>query len=286
MTLKVYKPTTSSLRHVHLEDRSGLSRKRPGKKLSVCKRKTGARNNQGRITVRHRGGGVKRRLRKIDHRKDKYDVPGVVESIDFDPNISANLALIKFADGERRYVLAARGMKIGQTVISAEQAEPEVGNTMMLKHIPSGTPVYDVEMVKGKGGQLGRSAGVTIYVQGEDATGKYVQLKMPSGEIRLIPSECYATVGQVGNEEHMNVKLGKAGRSRRLGRRPAVRGMVMAPGQHPHGGGEGKGVIGGGRSGAKDLWGTRVGTRTRSNKRTNKFIVKRRRTKRRPFAKI
>lgn len=286
MPVKGYEPTTSTLRHTHLEDRRKLSQKGPQKSLSIGKRKTGGRNVKGRITVRHRGGGVKRKLRKIDHMKDKYDVPGVVETIEFDPNRSANIALIKYADGERRYSLCPRGMKVGQTILSGENVEPEIGNTIMLKNIPAGTSVHDVELTHGKGGQLGRSAGIEIIVQGEDATGKYVQLKMPSGEIRLAHSDCYATVGQVGNEEHMNVKLGKAGRKRRLGKRPAVRGMAMHAVQHPHGGGEGKGVIGGGYAGAKDIWGHRVGTRTRKNTNTDKYIVKRRRTRRRPNAKI
>lgn len=286
MSIKSYKPTTSTRRHTHLEDRSDLSKDRPVKALTFGRREKAGRNVHGRITVRRRGGTVKRKLRKIDHKKDKYDVPGIVESLEYDPNRSSNIALIKYADGERRYVLAPRGMKVGMNIMSGEQVDPNIGNTVMLRNIPSGTLVHDVEMVKGKGGQLGRSAGVSIIVQGEDATGKYMQLKMPSGEVRLLPADCFATVGQVGNEEHMNVKLGKAGRKRHLGRRPAVRGMAMHAKQHPHGGGEGKGVIGGGRSGAKDIWGNRVGTRTRKNKSTSKYIIKRRKTRRRPFSKI
>lgn len=285
MAVKKYKPTTSTRRHTQLEDRSNLSKDKPQKKLTRGKRNRAGRNVKGRVTVRHRGGGVKRKLRKIDHKKDKVDVPGIVEKLEFDPNRSANIALIKYADGDRRYVLAARGMEVGQSVITGEKAEPNFGNTIKIKNIPTGTPVYDVELIPGKGGQLGRSAGAAIYVQGEDASGKYIQIKMPSGEIRLVPSESYATVGQVGNEEHMNVKLGKAGRKRRLGFRPAVRGMAMHAKEHPHGGGEGKGVIGGGHAGAKDIWGNRIGTRTRKNKSTDKYIIKRRRTKRRPYAK-
>lgn len=282
MAIKGYNPTTPSKRHTHLEDRSHLSDGKPVRSLSTGKRKQAGRNNNGRITVRHQGGGVKRKLREIDHLKDKHDVPGVVERLEYDPNRSANIALIKYADGERRYVLASRRMEVGAEIISGEDVPLKAGNTTMLKNIPSGTPVFDVELTKGKGGQIGRSAGTAIYVQGEDPTGKYMQLKMPSGEIRLVHGECYATIGQVGNEEHMNVKLGKAGRKRKMGVRPSVRGMAMSAGQHPHGGGEGKGVIGR----AKDLWGTRIGTRTRRNKKTNKFIVKRRKTRRRPFSKI
>ena len=283
MAIKSYNPTTSTRRHTHLEDRSHLSSEKPVRSLSKGKRRAkSGRNNAGRITVRHQGGGVKRKLREIDHLKNKIDVPGVVERIEYDPNRSANIALILYADGERRYVLASRKMAVGAEVISGEEVPLKSGNTTMLKKIPSGTPVYDVELTSGKGGQLGRSAGAAIYVQGEDPTGNYMQLKMPSGEIRLVHGECMATIGQVCNEEHMNVKLGKAGRKRKLGIRPSVRGMAMSAGQHPHGGGEGKGVIGR----AKDLWGTRIGTRTRRNKKTNKFIIKRRKTRRRPYSKI
>jgi large subunit ribosomal protein L2 len=286
MSVKDYKPTTSTKRHTHLEDRSHLSKKKPEKSLTYGKRKKAGRNSSGRITVRRRGGGVKRKIRKIDHKKDKYDVPGEVEALEFDPNISANIALIKYADGERRYIIAPRGLEVGQKIISSEKCEPQVGNTMMLKHIPTGTPVHDVELTLGKGGQLGRAAGSAIHVQGMDTSGKHVQLKMPSGEIRLVNAKCYATIGQVGNEEHMNVKLGKAGRKRRLGRRPSVRGTAMHPAQHPHGGGEGKSQDGVGYGGKKDIYGNRVGTRTRKNKKTNKYIVKRRKTKRRPNSKI
>lgn len=282
MAIRGYRPITSTLRHTHLEDRSKLKKDGPEKSLSTGKRGKVARNNKGRITVRHRGGGVKRKLREIDHVKDKFDVPGVVESLEFDPNRSSNIALIKYTDGERRYVLAARGMKVGTEVISGDEVPPQSGNTTLLKNIATGTPVYDVELVKGKGGQLGRSAGAALSVQGIDPTGKYVQVKMPSGEIRLVHGDCRATIGQVGNEEHMNVKLGKAGRKRRLGIRPTVRGMAMSGGDHPHAGGEGRGVVGR----AKDIYGKRIGTRTRKNKRTGKFIIKRRKTKRRPYSKI
>ncbi len=286
MGVKSYKPTTPTRRHTHLEDRSHLSKKKPQKSLTYGKRKKAGRNAKGRITVRHRGGGVKRKIRIIDHKKDKIDVPGEVEALEFDPNISANIALIKYADGERRYVIAPRGLEVGQKIISSEDADPEVGNTLMLKNIPTGTPVHDVELTKGKGGQLGRSAGTAIYVQGMDPSGKYVQVKMPSGEIRLVAANCFATIGQVGNEEHMNVKIGKAGRKRRLGIRPTVRGTAVHPGQHPHGGGEGRSQAGTGYGGAKDIYGNRIGKRTRKNKKTDKYIIKRRKTKRRPYSKI
>lgn len=286
MAIRTFKPTTSTLRHTQLEDRSKLSKDRPLKSLTYGKRETGARNAHGRITVRHQGGGVKKLQRIIDHKKNKYGIKGVVEKLEYDPNLSANIALIKYVDGERRYVLAPRRIKVGAEIISGEKVEPEIGNTLMLKHIPSGTPVHDVELTKGKGGQLGRSAGTSIIVQGPDATGKYMQLKMPSGEIRLVLNSCYATVGQVGNEDHMNVKLGKAGRKRHMGIRPTTRGKAMHAEQHPHGGGEARGVIRGGLSGSKDPWGHRIGTKTRKNRRTRKFIIKRRTTRRRPFSKI
>ncbi len=283
MALKKFRPTTFNLRGTQLVDKRNLSKAEPLKRLTTGKRKaTSARNSYGRITVRHRGGGVKRLLRDVDHRKNKFGVEGIVESLQYDPNRSANIALIKYKDGERRYVIAPKGLNIGQMIVSGEEAAPNVGNTLKLKNIPSGTPVFDVELTAGKGGQLGRSAGVTITVQGLDTTGKYTQLKMPSGEIRLVNGECFATIGQVGNEDHMNIKYGKAGRKRYLGVRPSVRGVAMHAEQHPHGGGEGRG----GPTAHKDIWGHRIGENTRKNKRTNRFIIKRRTTKRRPFKKI
>ncbi len=282
MAIKRYKPTTPTRRHTQLEDRRSLSKVAPYKKLTFGKRATGARNMYGHITVRHKGGGVKRKLRMIDHKKEKFNVPGIVETIEFDPNISANIALIKYADGERRYVLASKGMTVGMSVLSGESVEPNMGNTMKLKNVPSGTFVYDVELLPGKGGKLGRSAGTGIVMQGMDSTGKYAQLKMPSGEVRLVNAECFATIGLVGNEDHMNVKLGKAGRKIHMGIRPAVRGVAMHAEQHPHGGGEGRG----GPTAHKDIWGNRVGTRTRKNQRTGKFIIKPRVSARRPNRKI
>lgn len=282
MAVKKFKPTTSTLRGTNLADRSMLSKQSGPKKLSYPKKKTGGRNNQGRITVRHRGGGFKRRVRIVDLKRDKFDIPARVEGLYFDPNRTAYLALLTYADGEKRYILAPKGLKVGNTVISGEKVDALPGNAMKIKNIPSGTEVHAVENVPGKGAVFGRSAGQVIVVQGIDPTGKYVQIKMPSGEIRLVYADCIATIGQVGNEENFNVKLGKAGRKRNLGWRPVVRGMAMHPAEHPHGGGEGKGVVGGP---AKDRWGNLVGTRTRRNKRTERFIVKRRRTKTRPFAK-
>ena len=281
MAVKLYKPTTSTLRKTRLEDRSMLSKKKAPKKLTLSKHQKAGRNNQGRITVRHRGGGVKRRVRIVDFKRDKDNIPAKVTGFYFDPNRSANLALLKYADGEKRFILAPRDLHIGDVVVSGENVDLKIGNSMPLEKIPTGSFVHAVENIPGKGAVYGRSAGISIVVQGIDPTGKYVQLKMPSGEIRLVNKKCKATIGQIGNEDKMNVKLGKAGRKRRLGIRPAVRGMAMNPHDHPHGGGEGKGVVGR----AKDKWGHRIGTRTRKNKRTWKFIVKRRRTRRRPFAK-
>ncbi|HOK59609.1 MAG TPA: 50S ribosomal protein L2 [Candidatus Dojkabacteria bacterium] len=281
MGVKEFKPTTSTLRGTKLEDRSMLEKDSGPKSLTVAKKQKSGRNNQGRITVRHRGGGYKRRIRKIDFKRDKFGIEAKVLGLYFDPNRSAHLALLQYADGEKRYIIAPRGIKVGSRVVSNDVTDILPGNAMRIKNIPSGTIVHCVESKVGMGATFGRSAGQAIVVQGIDPTGKYVQIKMPSGEIRLVPADAMATIGQVGNEEKINVKLGKAGRSRNLGKRPVVRGMAMHAVEHPHGGGEGRGVVGR----AKDIWGHRVGTRTRKNKRTDKLIIKRRRTKQRPFAK-
>ncbi len=281
MAVKSFKPTTSSLRGTKLEDRSMLEKDGGPRSLTISKKQRSGRNNQGKITVRHRGGGFKRRVRKIDFKRDKFGVEAKVLGLYFDPNRSAHLALLQYADGDKRYIIAPRGIKAGDKVISGEKVDVLTGNAMMIKNIPSGTEVHCVENRVGMGATFGRSAGQVIVVQGVDPTGKYVQIKMPSGEIRLVPAEGMATIGQVGNEERVNVKLGKAGRSRNLGRRPVVRGMAMHAAEHPHGGGEGKGAVGT----AKDIWGNRIGTRTRKNKRTERLIIKRRRSPQRPFAK-
>jgi len=281
MKVKEFKPTTSTLRGTKLEDRSMLEKNSGPKSLTIAKKQKSGRNNQGRITVRHRGGGYKRRVRKIDFKRDKFGIEAKVLGLYFDPNRSAYLALLQYADGEKRYIIAPRGIKVGDKVISNDTTDVLPGNAMRIKNIPSGTIVHCVENRVGMGAVFGRSAGQTIVVQGIDPSGKYVQINMSSGEIRLVPADALATIGQVGNEERVNVKLGKAGRSRNLGRRPVVRGMAMHAVEHPHGGGEGRGVIGR----AKDIWGHRIGTRTRKNKRTDRFIIKRRRTKQRPFAK-
>lgn len=282
MAVRKFKPTTSTRRKTRLEDRSLLERGRGPKSLTIPKKKKSGRNNRGVITVRHRGGGFKRRIRIVDFKREKMDITAKVTGLYFDPNRTAFLALLTYADGEKRYIIAPKDLKVGDTVISGEKVDVLVGNAMKIKNIPTGTYVHCVESMPGRGAVFARSAGQAVVVQGVDPTGKYVQIKMPSGEIRLVFVDSMATIGQVGNEEKLNVKLGKAGRKRNLGWRPEVRGMVMHPAEHPHGGGEGKGQTGGK---AKDIWGHRIGTRTRKNAKTEKFIIRRRRTKNRPFAK-
>ncbi len=279
MAVKRFKPTTSTLRGTRLLDTKHLdSTSDIPKKLLKTKKKRAGRNNQGRVTVRHQGGGYKRKIRVIDMKRDKFDIPAKVTGLYFDPNRTAHLAMLTYADGEKRLILALKGMKVGDTVIAGEDVDVVRGNAMKLKNIPSGTEVCCVENIPGQGAKYARSAGASVSVQGIDPSGKYVQIKMPSSEIRLVHKECMATIGKICNEEKMNVKLGKAGRKRNLGVRPTVRGMAMHAVQHPHGGGEGKGVVGR----AKDIWGHRIGTRTRKNKRTDKFIIKSRKVKRRP----
>jgi large subunit ribosomal protein L2 len=281
MAVRTFKATTSTRRGTKLEDRSHLKKDGGPRSLTIAKRKRAGRNNQGKITVRHRGGGAKRRIRLIDFKREKFDIEATVLGLYFDPNRTAHLALLQYADGERRYIIAPRGVKEGDKLISGEKVDVLPGNAMRVKNIPTGTIVHSVESRVGGGATFGRSAGQEIVVQGIDPTGKYVQIKLSSGEIRLVPADAMATVGQVGNEDKLNVKLGKAGRKRNLGWRPVVRGMAMHAVEHPHGGGEGRGSIGR----AKDIWGNRIGTRTRKNKRTDRYIIKSRRPKTRPFAK-
>lgn len=278
MAIKTYKPNTPTLRFTKLLDNSMLSSDHGPKSLSEPKKKKSGRNNTGKVTVRHRGGGFKRRIRIVDFKREKFDVPAKVDGLYFDPNRSANLALLVYADGEKRYIIAPKGIKTGDTVISGEKTDVLPGYAMKIKNIPSGTLVNSVELQPGKGAKIARSAGNTLLVQGVDTTGKYVQVKMPSGEIRLINGECMATIGSIGNEDRVHVSLGKAGRKRNLGWRPEVRGVVMHPAQHSHGGGEGKGSIGT----AKDIYGHRLDRKTRSNSMTDKFILKKRPIKQRP----
>ncbi len=271
MALKHYKSTTPGRRGMVRVDRSNLSKKpqAPKKLLKILKNNAG-RNNQGKITVRHRGGRVKRKYRIIDFKRDKFDIPAKVIALEYDPNRTANIALVQYPDGEKRYILAPTGLQVGQEIVSSKEEVPlEVGNTTKLRNIPSGVYVHNVELYPGGGGILGRSAGIAIQVQG--LVGKYVKVKMPSKEIRLIHADCMATIGVVGNEEHLHENIGKAGIKRHMGIRPTVRGVAMHAQAHPHGGGEGRTGTGGP---AKDKWGNRVGTRTRRNKRTSKFIIR------------
>jgi large subunit ribosomal protein L2 len=274
MALRQFKPTTATRRNTELLDFSGLTKKKPHKALLVNVKYSAGKNFRGKQTVRHKGGRVKRRFRTIDFKRDKYDVPGEVESIEYDPNRTSNIALIKYIDGERRYILAPVKLKIGDKIVSGEKVSIKVGNAMPLKNIPASTFVHNIETTKGNGGIIARAAGSAIQIQG--FTQEYAQLKMPSGEIRLVRSECMATVGTVGNIDVKNVKIGKAGRKRKMGFRPTVRGVAMSGGKHPHGDGQGKSGRHGPGGPAQDRWGNRVGKKTRNNKITNKYIIKRR----------
>jgi large subunit ribosomal protein L2 len=250
-----------------------ISKDKPEKSLLSPLKKRGGRNNQGKITVRHRGGGEKRRLRIIDFKRDKVGVPGKVAAIEYDPNRSARIALIYYADGEKRYILAPSGLSIGNTIMTGSDAEVKPGNTLPMKLIPSGTLIHNVELQKRKGGQLVRSAGTAAQLMVKE--GDYALVRLPSGEVRRIRNECMATIGQVGNIDHQNINLGKAGRKRLLGWRPTVRGSAMSPRDHPHGGGEGRSPIG--LPGPKTPWGKpALGYRTRKPKASGKMIVKRR----------
>jgi large subunit ribosomal protein L2 len=250
----------------------------PEKKLLGPHKQKSGRNNQGRMTVRHRGGGHKRRYRLIDFKRDKHGIPAKVKSIEYDPNRTARIALVVYADGEKRYILAPVGLKVGDTVMSGPDAEIRIGNTLPIYRIPLGTQLHNIELQPGKGGQLVRSAGTSAQLMAKE--GAYSQVRLPSGEVRLISQNCLATIGQVSNVEHSNIVLGKAGRKRWLGLRPTVRGSAMDPNSHPHGGGEGAAPIG--MPGPKTPWGKpALGAKTRKNKRTDKYIVRRRRQKRR-----
>jgi large subunit ribosomal protein L2 len=249
-----------------------ITRSRPERSLVAKKNSRAGRNNEGHITARHRGGGVKRRYRIIDFKRNKFGVPAKVFSIEYDPNRSARIALLHYVDGEKRYILAPNGLKVGDHVMSGPEADIRVGNALPLRNIPTGTVIHNIEMHKGRGGQIVRSAGTAAQLMAKE--GDYAIVRLPSGEQRTIHLECIATVGQVGNLDHENVRIGKAGRSRYLGRRPHVRGSVMNPVDHPHGGGEGRAPIGGQ---PQTPWGKpAMGYRTRHNKRTDKFILRRR----------
>lgn len=273
MAVKQYKPTSPGRRGASGYTFDEITRKRPEKSLLAPLTKNAGRNNQGRISVRHRGGGHKRRLRVIDFKRDKTGVPGKVASIEYDPNRSARIALIHYVDGEKRYIIWPVGLSVGDTVMAGPQAEIKPGNALPLRNIPSGNIVHNLEMHKGKGAQLVRGAGGAAQLLARE--GDYVMVRLPSGEVRRVHADCMATIGQVGNVEHGQIKLGRAGRRRHLGRRPRVRGSAMNPRDHPHGGGEGRSPIG--MPGPKTPWGKpTLGFRTRRRKDTNKYIVRRR----------
>jgi large subunit ribosomal protein L2 len=272
MPLRSFKPTSPGIRFKTVLDFSDITKKRPEKSLVHGIARSGGRNNEGHETVRFRGGGHKRLYRVIDFKRDKRNVPAKVAAIEYDPNRSARIALLHYADGEKRYILAPLGLTVGQTVIAAEKAEIVPGNALPLANIPVGAMVHNVELKPGRGGQLVRAAGAAAQVMAKE--GKYVTLRLPSGEVRLVLASCWATVGQVGNLDHANVSIGKAGRSRWLGRRPHVRGTAMNPVDHPHGGGEGR--TKGGRHPVSPWGQPTKGYKTRRNKRTDRFIVKRR----------
>jgi len=277
MAIKKQKPTSPSRRHRSDLDFSSLSKKRPEKSLvtSTIKKKSG-RNNAGRITVRHRGGGSKKFLRKIDFNRDKKDVPAKVTSIEYDPNRTANIALLVYQDGEKRYILCPDNLKINDTVISGDKIEPNIGNSLPLKNIPVGTSIHNIELRPGKGGQLVRSAGNSATIQSHE--NNWTVVSLPSKEARLISSNSFATVGQVSRPEWKTIKFGKAGRKRHMGWRPSVRGVAMHPGAHPHGGGEGRSGIG--MKSPKSPWGKRtLGKKTRKKKYSNKYILSDRRSK-------
>ncbi|MDR7401401.1 MAG: 50S ribosomal protein L2 [Armatimonadota bacterium] len=273
MGIKKFKPVTPGRRFFTVSTFEEITKEEPEPSLLEPLRKTGGRNVQGRVTVRHRGGGHKRHYRIVDFRRDKDGIPARVVAIEYDPNRSARLALLQYADGEKRYILAPEGLQVGDTVMSGPDAEIKPGNALPLRAIPVGTLVHNIELVPGKGGQLVRAAGAAAQVMAKE--GDYAHIRLPSGEVRLIRLECKATVGQVGNVEHSAISLGKAGRSRWLGRRPAVRGVAMDPASHPHGGGEGRSPIG--MPGPVSPWGKpTLGAKTRKRKPSDKFIVKRR----------
>src|SRR5690348_2625593 len=274
MGIKTYRPITPSLRFKTTLTNEELTTDKPHKPLTHIKLRTGGRRNSGDITIWHRGGGHKRKLRAIDFKRDKSGIPATVVSIEYDPNRSARIALVAYADGEKRYILQPVGLKVGQKIVSGPDADILVGNALPLKNIPAGTMVHNIELRHGKGGQMVRSAGGAAQLVAKE--GDYAQVKLPSGEIRKVAVECMATVGQLGNIEHKNVSFGKAGRKRWLGRRPHNRGVSMNPVDHPHGGGEGK--TSGGRHPVTPWGKPTKGAKTRNNKRTAQFIVKRRRS--------
>lgn len=273
MAIKIYKPVTPGQRNMTGYSFEEITKSKPERSLIVIRKANSGRNSYGRITVRHRGGGHKRYIRLIDFKRDKRNVPATVSAIEYDPNRTARIALLKYIDGEKRYILAPVGLKVGDTVVSGSEADIRPGNSLPISRIPLGTMIHNVELKEGRGGQMVRSAGAAAQLLAKE--GDFAQVRLPSGEVRLVRQVCYATVGQVGNLDHKNIKLGKAGRKRHLGIRPSVRGTAMSPKDHPHGGGEGRSPVG--MPGPKTPWGKpTLGYKTRRNKNTNKYIVRRR----------
>ncbi len=273
MGIKIYKPTSPGRRGMTVSTFEEITKKKPEKSLLQSLKRQAGRNNQGRVTVRHRGGGNRPKYRIVDFRREKVGVPAKVAAVEYDPNRSARIALLHYVDGEKRYILAPVGLTVGDTLLSGKEADIRPGNTLPISNIPLGTMIHNIELQKGRGGQLARSAGTAAQLMAKE--GKYAQVRLPSGEVRYVSVECMATIGQVGNPEWNTIKIGKAGRRRHMGWRPTVRGAVMSPRDHPHGGGEGK--VGVGLPGPKTPWGKpALGKKTRRRKLTDRFIVKRR----------
>jgi large subunit ribosomal protein L2 len=273
MAVKKYKPVTPGMRDMTGHTFEEITKSTPERSLLVMRQGRGGRNAQGRVTVRHRGGGARRFIRMVDFKREKHGIPAKVAAVEYDPNRTARLALLFYADGEKRYIIAPLDLKVGDTVMSGPSAEIRPGNSLPVSNIPIGTLIHNIEMKAGKGAQLVRSAGGAAQLLAKE--GDFAQIRMPSGEVRLIHQVCYATIGQVGNLDHSNVKLGKAGRKRHMGIRPTVRGTAMSPRDHPHGGGEGRQPVG--LPGPKSPWGKpTLGKKTRRNKKTDQYIVRRR----------
>lgn len=276
MAIKTYKPTTPGRRKMSTLVNEEITKSTPEKSLLTTIKKNSGRNNQGKITVRHQGGGVKRKYRIIDFKRNKLEVPGTVASIEYDPNRTANIALINYADGEKRYIIAPKGLEVGMTIEAGANADIKIGNALPIMSIPVGTMIHNIELRPGKGGELARSAGASAQILGRE--GKYVMIRLSSGEQRKVLGTCMATIGEVGNEDASLVRIGKAGRKRHMGIRPTVRGSVMNPNDHPHGGGEGRAPVG--RKAPMTPWGKpALGLKTRKKKQSDKFIVRRRNSK-------
>lgn len=273
MAVKIYKPVTPGMRSMTGNTFEEITKSTPEKSLILIRKARGGRNSYGRITVRHQGGGNRQFIRIVDYKREKFNIPAKVAAIEYDPNRTARLALLHYVDGEKRYIIAPIGLKVGDTIVSSPTAEIRIGNCLPIANIPIGTMVHNVELKEGKGGQLVRAAGGAAQILAKE--GDFAQVRLPSGEVRLVRQTCYATIGQVGNLDHSNVKLGKAGRSRHMGVRPTVRGTAMSPRDHPHGGGEGRQPVG--MPGPKSPWGRPTrGYRTRRNKQTDQYIIRRR----------